>query len=128
MSEGGPADAWTRAKVAGLAQEYFPGRTDALLELVRGTAQQHEREWRSGVAGVFRPTAAMYALALGWHLDTLGPACVFCEGDVDLPRRPVSSEMARGEPALRLRVPAHAGGLNVPQNLVLCHAGCAPNR
>jgi hypothetical protein len=124
---GNRIDDWVRDRLKELAKEYFPGRAAQLEGTVRRLAEHHERAWKSQPAGSYRPTAAMYALALRWELDKLGPKCSVCKGEVDLPPRRPSPPFPTG-PHLSLAPRLHPseGGLNVPQNLALCHAGCMP--
>ncbi len=128
MTRTTPSDAWTHATLARLAQEHFPGRSNALEELVRQLARRHETSWRTNSAGVFRPTPAMYALALRWQIEKLGPTCLFCKGEVELPTRPDPTGPSGPTLALGLSLDPERGGLNVPQNLVLGHADCLPGR
>lgn len=124
MPEPTTVGAWTRAHVARIARQYFPGRSSALLDLTLELAKRHETAWRTSSTGVFRPTPSMYALALGWELDRLGPRCVFCKGKVEVPRRLPPTGPSGPTLALGLRVPPEQGGFNVPQNLSIGHASC----
>lgn len=124
MPERSKADVWTQAILDRIAREHFPSRARSLGEIVRQLAQRHETAWRSSSAGVFRPTTAMYALGLLWQLEELGPTCAFCNGTVEVPRQSAPSGPSGPSLALRLRTPADRGGLNIPQNLALCHARC----
>jgi hypothetical protein len=128
MAERTKADAWVREEVARLAKRHFPGRARPLEQLLRTMAQTHEAAWRSTARGVYRPTAAMYALALSWELDKLGPTCVFCKGKVEVPGRPSPSGPSRPTLHLGPRTDSRWGILNVPQNLALGHGGCFPGQ
>lgn len=120
------ADTWTHATLSRLARQHFPGRTQALEDLVRQLANRHETAWRSSSAGTFRPTPAMYALALRWSLDEAGPKCALCRGTVEVPRRPVPGGPSGLSLTLGPHLPPVHGGLNVPQNLRVYHARCLP--
>ena len=128
MPKSSKAERWTRTTLAGIAKQHFPSHERPLGEIVRRLADRHENAWLSSSEGVFRPTRAMYALALRWELEKVGPTCVFCKGKVEVPSRPAPSRPAGPTLALGFRVPPHEGGLNVPQNLAICHAGCLPGR
>ncbi len=119
-------DAWTGDTLKRLAEQHFPERGRELESLVRGMARRHETAWRTSSEGVFRPTPAMYALALSWELEKLGPTCTFCQGKIEIPERGGPGHPSGPTLALGPRVAARAGGLNVPQNLALCHADCLP--
>jgi hypothetical protein len=122
---GNRTDDWVRDTLKALAKEYFPGRAAQLEGTVRRLAADHERVWKSRPAGSYRPTASMYAVALRWELDKLGPMCSICQGNLVVPTR--SAPRSSKGPHLTLvpRVNPASGGLNVPQNLTLCHEGCA---
>ena len=124
MKESHAAEKWTRTHLGELARRHFAGRADSLEKVVRDIASRHEAAWRSDSAGRFRPTPSMYALALGWELDKVGPNCLFCQGKVELPARPGRAGPSGPSLALGVRVRPRDGGLNVPQNLVLGHADC----
>jgi hypothetical protein len=121
-----PADAWTREKLRAVAKEYFPGRAVELDGIIRRLVERHEKAWRSQPPGAYRPTAPMYALALQWELGRLGAKCSVCQGEVALLARPTSRSPVGSRLSLAPRRRAVEGGLNVPQNLVLCHADCLP--
>lgn len=121
-----PADAWAREKLRAVAREYFPGRAAELEREVRRLVERHERVWRSQPPEAYRPTASMYALALQWELEKLGPRCSVCQGEVALPTRPTPPSPTRSRLSLAPRKRTVEGGLNVPQNLALCHADCMP--
>jgi hypothetical protein len=128
MSESSGADRWLKVTMSRIAQDHFPGRAGPLGEIVRQLAERHETAWRSSSEGVFRPTRAMYALALRWELDRAGPECAYCKGRVEVPTDPPRSRLSGPMLALGPRVLPRDGGLNVPQNLALCHADCRPGR
>lgn len=121
------ADTWVRTTVAELARQHFPARARPLESLVRRHAERHETVWRSSSQGVFRPTPAMYALALRWELERRGPSCAVCNGRVELPTQRAPSDPSSPTLALGVRAAAGSGTLNVPQNLSLCHTGCLPS-
>lgn len=125
-ASGNRMDDWVRDTLKGLAKEYFPGRAAQLERTMRRLAEDHERAWKAQPVGSYRPTASMYAVALRWELDKLGPACSICKGVLVVPTR--SAPRSPEGPHLTLvpRVNPTAGGLNVPQNLALCHEECAP--
>lgn len=120
------AERWTKAQLSGVAQVHFPGGEGALERALREFAEHHEAIWRATAAGAFRPTTPMYALALRWQLAERGPTCPYCHARIEVPVGP--SHPIRPEAAIALgpRVHPRQGGLNVPQNLVLGHAGCVP--
>ncbi len=120
-------DPWTEATLKRLASRHFPERGRALASLIGGMARRHETAWRASSEGVYRPTPAMYALALSWQLEKLGPTCAFCHGKVELPERGGPAPPSGPTLAMAPRVATSAGGLNVPQNLALCHAECVPS-
>lgn len=126
-SEGNRIEAWVRRTLKALATEYFPGRTAQLEGIVRGLAARHEAIWRSQRAGSYRPTESMYALALRWELDHRGPICSVCKAELDASRRFAPGPTTGPHLSLTFRRDPSAGGLNVPQNLALCHEGCAPS-
>jgi len=121
-----PADEWTRERLNALAKTHFRSQHEVLESVIRRLVERHEEVWRAQPPGSYRPTAPMYALALQWELDKLGPRCSVCEGEVALPTGPSSRAPQGSCLSLALRLPLVAGGLNVPQNLALCHAGCMP--
>ena len=118
------AKQWTRAQVALLARRHFGGRARPLEEIVRHASRRHESLWRSTAGGVYRPTESMYALAMRWGLEGRGAVCAVCRGRLEVPEQLPPSGPVGPTLTLSSRVPAREGGLNVPQNLVLCHAGC----
>ncbi len=128
MPESSKMDRWTKVTLSQVARDHFPGREGSLDTIVRQLAERHETVWRSSSEGVFRPTRAMYALALRWELDKVGPQCAFCKGRVEVPTEPSRSRPTGPMLALGPRVLPGDGGLNVPQNLALCHADCHPAR
>ena len=122
-----PAETWTSARMKEIAREHFAGQVAELENVIHRLVERHEEVWRSQQAGAYRPTAAMYALALRWELDKLGPKCSVCQGEGDLPpRRPTPPSPTGPHLSLAPRLHPSEGGLNVPQNLALCHAGCMP--
>lgn len=121
-----PADDWTQRKLQALATKYFPGRHRELEGVVRGLMGRHEEEWRTQPPGTYRPTGPMYALALEWELERQGATCSVCRGKVALPTPPSPPSAVGSGFMLALRKRAADGGLNVPQNLALCHADCMP--
>ncbi|GEM_PF-7035660 len=118
------ADEWTWTQLDLLARQHFGGRARALAEIVRRAAFRHEQAWRTSAQGVYRPTESMYALAMRWGLEKRGPVCPSCGGTLEVPDRAAPPGDVDPSVTLRLRVPPREGGLNVPQNLALCHAGC----
>lgn len=122
------ADAWVRTTIAELARQHFPDRGRPLESMIRRLAERHETVWRSSSQGVFRPTPAMYALALRWELERRGPSCAVCKSSVELPTGRAPSGAFSPTLALGVRAAAGLGSLNVPQNLALCHTGCLPSR
>jgi hypothetical protein len=121
-----PSEIWTREKLKTIARDHFGGRNAALENLVRGLVERHRKIWKSQATGSYRPTASMYALALQWQVDALGPKCAVCDGKIVLPETPAEHFATGSQLTLAPRVLPSNGGLNVPQNLVLCHSGCMP--
>jgi transcriptional regulator with GAF, ATPase, and Fis domain len=121
-----PAGVWAREQLRAMAKEYFPGRARELEGIIRRLVGRHEKVWKSSPPGAYRPTSAMYALALQWELKRLGPNCSVCQKEVAVPARPTARFPTETHLSLAPRLRAVEGGLNVPQNLVLCHAGCRP--
>ena len=117
---------WVRKEVARLASLYFPGREDPLEKALTEMARRHEKQWRASAAGVFRPTPSMYLVALQWELKRHGPTCAVCRGDIAIPKAPEPPRPEALTMSMSPRVHPREGGLNVPQNLQLGHAGCMP--
>lgn len=125
-TSGNRMDDWVKETLKGLAKEYFPGRASQLERTLRRLAEDHERAWKSRPVGSYRPTASMYAVALRWELDKLGPTCSICKGELVVPTRIAPRSPEGLHLTLAARVNPASGGLNVPQNLALFHEGCAP--
>jgi hypothetical protein len=122
-----PAKTWAIARMNEIAAKHFAARVPELEYVVGRLVKRHEEVWRSQPVGAYRPTIAMYALALRWELDKRGPKCSVCDRAVDLPPRgPTPPSPAGPHLSLAPRLHPFEGGLNVPQNLALCHAGCMP--
>lgn len=128
MARPSPAERWTNAALARVAEKHFPGQQGSLRVIVQQLAEGHHTAWASTSLGVYRPTPAMFTLALLWEVERIGPNCVFCEGRVEVPSQPSDSGPSGPTLTLGFRVPPGRGGLNVPQNLTLCHAGCLSDR
>lgn len=122
-----PAEEWTRERLNALAKTHFRSQHEMLESVIRRLVERHEEVWRAQPPGSYRPTASMYALALQWELDKLGPRCSVCKGEVALPTGPASRASQGSYLSLAPRSSPASGGLNVPQNLALCHAGCMPS-
>lgn len=119
-----PPNDWTHHEVSRLARQHFPTRASVLERIVRDLAHKHEAAWRVSSEGTFRPTPAMYALALRWIVDRTGPTCAQCGDRITVPHHDPMAGRPTSSLTLSLRIPADRGGLNVPQNLAMCHAGC----